>query len=195
MNVEQRVLGEYPYEIAETYRGYTNLKDEDYSSRILSIVEMFEILLKTLCAVNTKWFLASNIDDGNVNEEVEAFQSPSVGRWQILFRELSRAITSSDSISPPPVVAEIARFYQAKVPGGTQSEVYEAYREVSEMYGLEPSKKLSNRGLFERLGELRNKIQAHGALQALSRTECAVVANSLHKMLGHLLQGCDFLCS
>src|SRR5205807_301693 len=37
--------------------------------------------------------------------------------------------------------------------------------------------------------------QAHGALQALSRTECEVVASSLHKMLDHLLRGCDFLCS
>ena len=194
MNIEQKILQEYPYEIAEPYRSYANFKEEDYSSRIRKLGEIFEVLLKTLCAVNTRWFLASNIADRNVNEEVEKFQDPSLGRWQSLFREVCRAISSSDSVSPPPLVDAIAKFYQARVPGGAQSEVYAAYKKVSEMYDLALENRLSSKGLFDRLGQLRNKF-AHGAPQALSREENEVVADSLHTMLHHLLQGCDFLCS
>ena len=130
--------------------------------------------------MNTKWFLASSIADGNVNAEVEMFQAPSFGRWQSLFREVCRAISSSESISPPPLVAAITKFYQARVPGGIESEVYAAYRKVSEMYGLEPDKKLSNGGLFGRLVDLRNKIQAHGALQAHGCRVLAITGAVVH---------------
>jgi tetratricopeptide (TPR) repeat protein len=194
MNIEQQVLQEYPYEIAETYRCYANLKEEDYLSRALKLEEISQVLVKTLCAVNTRWFLASSIADGNVNAELERFQSPAHGNWKDLFREVCRAISASDSVSPPPLVDAITKFYQARVPGGAESEVYAAYKKVSEMYGLQLDKKLTSRGLFERLVELRNKL-AHGAPQALSQAEREDVANSFHMMLHYLLKGCHFLCS
>jgi tetratricopeptide (TPR) repeat protein len=194
MNIEQRELQEYPYEIAETYRCYTNIKEEDYLSRVLKLEEISQVLVKTLCAVNTRWFLASSIADGNVNAELERFQSPAHGNWKDLFREVCRAISASDSVSPPPLVDAITKFYQAKVPGGAESEVYAAYKKVSEMYGLQLDKKLTSRRLFERLVELRNKF-AHGAPQALSPAEREDVANSFHMMLHYLLRGCHFLCS
>lgn len=51
------------------------------------------------------------IADENVSKQLEGFQSPSIGQWLGLFREVSRAISSSNSVSPPPLVSEITKFY------------------------------------------------------------------------------------
>jgi tetratricopeptide (TPR) repeat protein len=184
------ILNQYPYQIAENYRLYKNIKQRDSSERFKKLLDIYEVVIKTFGSIVIRRYLLDDIRNSSIDNKIKAFESPAVGHWVGILRDIINEYKKKE-LTNIPILSELMELYSHKISGGQQSEVYKAVQDLIPFIDFKGKPGNSNAAIIDFCNTARNYILGHGAL--LSPPEFMTVVNSFEVIIFDLLQNISFI--
>ena len=176
---------------------YVNLDEGNFDARVLTLKEIYEVLLKLITAIGVKVYLSEADDHKDnkyavrLNKGIDALREPSLGSWLYLLTTIS-SLYSKRSEEPPTFIREILRFYTANISGGENGEVYQAALHIKSF--LKPSSAVPTmEWLCSLMANVRNKLGPGGHGASLRSVDMGQAAESLETVVAYILRRASFV--